>query len=80
MSDQTDSFFFLDDDNLYPIYNPIQIDSATKCEEDSFYKTSKPEIFKITNYKFLKKKREETINKIKKRRQWTSEEVMKYEN
>jgi hypothetical protein len=75
MSENTDSFFFLDDEKTYQIFDPLQNEFNTKCEDYSFNKFTKPDIFKITNYKFLKKKREESIMKTKKKRQWTTEEV-----
>ena len=37
--------------------------------------TSKPQIFKVNNYEFLKKKREESLEKSKNKRPWSYDEV-----
>ena len=42
------------------------------------YDTDKEKIFTINNYKFLKKKREETKIKLAKSRPWTADEVLYY--
>ncbi len=41
--------------------------------------TEKRKIFQVKNYDFLKKKREESIDKTKKKNPWTAEEVI-YKN
>ena len=38
MSENTDSFFFLDDEKTYQIFDPLQNEFNTKCEDYSFNK------------------------------------------
>jgi hypothetical protein len=71
MSDMYDSLNLFDEDNSYSIFEPIQSNTELFTAENEL----KPRIFKINDYKFLKKKREETLIKSKNRKQWTEEQV-----
>ena len=78
MSENINSFFNTENDNSFQIFDSIdniENNSINNHEEYSNEKCSKSDIFKITNYNFLKKKRSELMNKSHKRQNWTTEEV-----
>jgi hypothetical protein len=75
MSENNNSFLYLEDYNSFEKFEPIENDFLTNWDEAPIQKSSKQEIFKITNYNFLKKKRLELMKQSYKRKQWTLEEV-----
>jgi len=75
MSENNNSFLYLIDDDRFEKFQPIENDFFTKWDEEPIHKNSKEEIFKITNYNFLKKKRQDLKKQSSKRKDWTLEEV-----
>jgi hypothetical protein len=76
-SDLYDELDIFNDDKSMKFFEQVKEDlNDSKLSEDFKVKGDKTAIFKINNYEFLKKKREESIKKAQKRQQWTPEEVI----
>lgn len=75
MSAENSVFDYEDDLNIFYYLPQKEKDSEKQTKHEESFEFEKPKIFAVKNYDFLKKKREESVEKMKKKNPWTPEEV-----